>query len=436
MAIKRLFLLAAGAAFIAASISSCASRFGNPEEPVMDVPVFNVPGDSVTFTIEANIIPDEVTRTSLDANGHSVNWTSGDKIHVLYLKTNDTKAVAESSLLEGAGTPNGIFMVTFSSFKTLLGAYYDEAGSSNVSQTNKVWYATTTLSPEQTQASGMNSLSGCDIKLAETFIAGMQGGNFQINFKQKNTLLNFDIKPTAEMVSDGQKIRKVTLEAQHYIAGEFKLPVEFDKIGNATSSTGNSRNAVTTTISGDIPFTSGSTVNVRMYVLPSIKKGDTFTITVYTDDYTVTVSGVKAAKNYEAGYRYHMNLDLPALVSSGKAVVVKKNRLLELSECGIWNCQNLSSIFSVSDGMQYGYSSTKFRMVVPATNWEDYKVVFIEHPSTMSVGSTYSITISHIGDTGVSLTGQRSVKLLKLENGKYWLEDTSDPSIGYIIMSK
>ena len=377
------------------------------------------------ISVKAIISPDS-TKTSLAANGYTVNWSAGDKISLLY-SLGSSKYLADLTISSGAGTPEGIFTGALASGSTPVIAFYPAVEILSQSSFT-TFYLNLATSLEQSGTSF--DLAPGDIKASSDFSGSINGG-LTVNFYEMGTLLDFLITPTEDMVSKGDKLRRLVFTASSSnVSGDYTINYNNGSPALTPSGSSNSKTR-TLDFTGSVPsFTSGVATEALMMILPGIQKNEGVHMTLVTDYYYIDIDA-SASKEYLGGYKYRMDLDLPALSASSKATITPCDNFTQITDrLGIFDTDNPSSIVStIADdvaGWQAGASSGRFRL----QNWSSGEVITFTLPSSMTPGEFCDITVNSL--KGTIPSGKLSLRYICSNGTRYWFR-SADGNIGYII---
>lgn len=201
-------------------------------------------------------------------------WEEGDKIGLF----TDSDFNIEYTLVEGAGTEEGVFDGKMSKDALVLGAYapYSEAAGGNLSALNVAIPAT--------------------VKHGETpvheFAAGVADENGKLTFHEKLARLNVSFANIAGSFAEGRKILSLSITADLPFVGAFKNDIT-DATSELLAADAGSEKVLTfefaegTTLSNDLVLKAG--------VAPVIKQGWNLAISVRFSDITVNTKVVSPA---------------------------------------------------------------------------------------------------------------------------------------------
>lgn len=444
------------------SLAACRSF---EEAPIIESPedvssLSSVDGNVfVTATIEA-----DTTKTSLGADGYKVNWSTGDKITVLYSykystykqngdKTGDDTGYkqVQLTLKSGAGTPVGTFDGASISAKNLrdvtpVFAFYPSNSNVTISE-NKLVFSNLSFPNTIVQTGSTPNISKGNVKATASFVSNTksidtkgsppadteENLSLSCSFKELGTLLDFKITPTSGLVGD--VLQRISFTAANTkIAGAYEL--SYDSNTKAVSITGTSTSdadkTVTITFDGTKPvFKQNTATEVLMTVLPYVKVDESVIINVVTDKHEITVNG-KAAKAYQPGTKYSMTIDLNTV--SDNIIIVKADTFSQIKDkLGKFTCDaegNWTSVLSDENpAVQYGYVGNVCRL----QNWDEGTITFL----TFSADAVFSIGRKLSLKEKTLTTAEQSVEVEVVwkDGNKYWLE-TSDHKTGYILMKE
>lgn len=409
------------------------------------------------YVILATIEQDS-TRTTLADNGYTVNWSDGDEISVYYSfsqvraqKTpKTTYKLSTFKLSSDAGSTDG----TFKS-ESKISAYSDGAAFApkfaffpanknlSVSTSDVTKFSNNNL-PNILELNGPRDISKGDIKAAATFSdnsatakASYSNSDLYFNtscvFKELGVLLDFVITPTSDMINDGDVIQSISMTA-----GTHKLAGSYDFLYNGKDNFSidcpneiepSNKTMTVTYKNGTAPvITSAAPVELLMTVLPGVQEDEALTITILTNNRSITVTA-KAAQTFESGYKYKMSLPL-ASIPSGHITVVLPDKFTKITDkLGKFTCDDQgewTSVFSDDDqNMQYGY----FNNVCRFQDWESGSISFLTFPSgTFSAGNEFTLKEKTLTSSETSVT----VSVAKKEGNIYWLK-SADGNTGYIL---
>ena len=375
--------------------------------------------------IVAKIVPSE-TRTTLD--GLSIKWAEGDAIGIF---SNSGKNIRMNLVPSSAGSSEGLFTGAFAAGVPKY-AYYPYLESAVATTTS----VNLTLPSEQTQ-SGSGPDMNYDVKVGyneSTAIAD----SYSFTFKEKLALLQFTLTPGADLAGDVLESISFTDEGRA-LAGDYTLSLtDYDaalSFGTSASS------AVTLCFASASALTAEDAVVGWMFVNPSVVTGDDLAIKVRTDKHIVNVS-VKASKDYQAGYRYTMPLNVAALVAAGKATVSSSEPAYDISsltDAGVIDLMTASYTCKYEAGVnQYAiYTNTvsgESRSFCRIQSLPGGYAVEISSPANPAAGSEVKVNVTAYGSTPVA-SGSFDAVVVKIDADKIWISSAENQT-GYILIRR
>lgn len=379
-------------------------------------------------TIFANLLD---TKTSIDDNGTTVNWETGDRISI-YSLYNGVLGSTGYTLSAGEGTPEGTFSGNAAVRGSYIGAFYPyTTGLTRQDPKDSGHYAFQFNLPRwQDQKSGSTEYSSYDYKVAASY-EKLNTKSYKMTFVQKLSLLDFRLVLSPRMASDKFKSFKMEAEGRA-VTGDFLMDIK------AVDEAVRPGTEVSDTVSvalgeGDgMDSPSDGVLHFRMVTLPEIKEDDklSFKLTCLGKDYCFDLH---AAKDYQGGYRYTMSIDMSVLESYDKVTVIKHDDFfLRFKTPGIFNLEEQVFTIQNDSRWQFGWSTSEFRF----QNWQDKKVIRISRPSAMEVGTEVSLSVTTIGDVSGDFTHTTKANVVKVDalTGTCWLQDDIN-GYGYILIA-
>lgn len=366
------------------------------------------------------------TRTTLD--GLTIKWAAGDVIGVFNASGKNVPLTLVST---SAGSPEGLFTGTFSAGTPRFAYYpYTESASCTATSVNL------TLPSEQTQ-SGSGPDMRYDVKAGD-YVSGSATENYKFEFREKLALLQFTLTPGADLAGD--VLENISFaDDGRALAGDYTLNFAD---ADAALSFGSSASSVVTLGFASAPaLTADGQVVGWMFVNPSVVSGDDLTVRVRTDKHIVNVS-VKASKDYQAGYRYTMPLDVAALVAAGKATVSSSEPAYDISsltDAGVIDLMTASYTCKYEAGVnQYAFyantvSGESLRFCRIQSLPGGYAVE-MSAPVNPAAGSEVKIHVTAYGNTPV-VSGTFNAVVVKIEDDKMWISSAENQT-GYILIRR
>ncbi|MBR5056209.1 MAG: fimbrillin family protein [Bacteroidales bacterium] len=366
------------------------------------------------------------TRTTLD--GLTIKWAAGDRIGVFNASAKNVPLTLAS---DSAGSTEGLFTGTFSAGTPRFAYYPYKEGATCTSTTVNL-----TLPAEQTQSGNAPDMS-YDVKVGD-YVSGSASENYTFTFKEKLALLQFTLTPGSDLAGDVLESISFTDEGRA-LAGDYTL--NMDK-AEAALSFGSSASAVVTLGFSATPTLSASeTVTGWMFVNPSVASGDDLVIKVRTDKHIVNVT-VKASKDYQAGYRYTMPLNVPALVAAGKATISSSAPAYDitgLTDAGVIDLMSKEYTCKYEAGVnQYAiFSNTvsgETRRFCRIQSLPGGYAVEMSAPVSPVAGSEVSVQVTAYGNTPI-VSGTFNATVVKVNDDMMWLSDAENQT-GYILIRR
>ena len=366
------------------------------------------------------------TRTSLD--GLVIRWVEGDAIGVFNASDKNIKGTLASS---SAGSTEGLFTV-LSTGGTPSYAYYPYTAAATCTKTS------VTLSlPATQEQSGSGPDMQYDVK-AGRYVSGNTAEKFRFEFKEKMALLNFVLLPGTDLAGDVLNSISFTAE-NRTLAGTYTL--NLSNLDAALTFSSTAYSTVTLNFASSPELTASANVDGWMFVNPSVVSGDNLEIKVKTDKHIVTVNA-QAAKDFLAGYKYNMPLDIAALVASGKATVssaTPASDITGLEDPGVIDLVAADYSCKYEAGVnQYAL----FTKTVSSESRAFYRIqslpggysVEMSVPSNPTLNAEVEVSVTAYGNTAVA-SGTFTATVVKVNSDKVWLSD-AEHQTGYIMMRR
>lgn len=363
----------------------------------------------------------QFTKTTLGEDGLTVTWAAGDSIGVSSETVGNNRFVLTS---ESVGQTKGTFKGSMTGVP--VAAYYPYNPSASSSDVKSVKM---TLPATQT-AQGTQPDMKLDVKVAGIPSGSMSQG-FTFDFQPKLTLLRFDLTPDSSL--DGKTLSSISLSVKsRTLAGDYEMSLE-DTAEELSFST--SKNSVNLIFADTPQLTQDEPVVGWMFINPAIEEGDALSITVTTDELTL-VADVTANKDYLAGYRYAMPLDIAELRKAGKIreeggegtvfTDITKYGVFDLSKSEIY------SILTYTEGEDqfttYSNSSYAYYSIVNVHKGKAFKASFSK--KSLTVGTSYTIKTNSAG-IGIS-DATYNATLVKQTSNMFWFRDDTN-NLGFIL---
>lgn len=366
------------------------------------------------------------TRTLLD--GLTIRWAERDSIGLFNANAKNSPAWLTAS---SAGSTEALFTAEFA-YGAPKYAYYPYREGAACTNTS----VSLTLPANQIQ-SGPSPDMRYDLKTG-SFTGGDAAGNYMFEFREKMAILWFVLTPGNSL--EGDRLESITFIAEgRPLAGDYILkmdrPEEPLDFAQGASST------VNLAFASAPVLTASGTVEGWMFVNPSVVEGDAIRIKVKTDNHTVTAD-LAASKDYRAGYRYRMPLDVASLAASGKAVVLSNEPAFDitpLSQPGVID------LTSASYTCKYGAGINQYALYSKAVSGSEHSFFRIQSlpgayavemsvTAYPSVGSEVQLSVTSCGLASVT-SGIFTAKVMKINADLVWLF-VAENQTGYILMRR
>jgi len=362
------------------------------------------------------------SRTTLASDGRTVLWAKGDTIGT-FGSSSSSRNVAFALKDTYDGAEDGLFKAK--GYTTPVYAYFpyksDAAYTSNT--------VSLTLPSVQSPKNGQPDMR-YDLKVASSLSGNKQSG-YSAVFVQKLALLHFVLTPDSRLAGD--EMVSITLrDTSATLSGEFTLSLnDASKPLSFTSAS----DMATIIFDGAPVLAEGVPVEGWLFVNPAVAKGDALDITVNTSSHSVKIQ-VTAAKDFEAGYRYQMPLDVAYLVSKGKATIKDKSgnaEIMNLSTPGIYDfqtktylCQYVPQVCQYSSAAYTGKSA--FRLLSFSEGWSIETIV----PQPIVEGLSCVLTVNALGDAKVK-SGSYAAEITQVTDSLLRIS-SPDSGLGFIML--
>ncbi len=366
------------------------------------------------------VIAQPETRTTLD--GLTVRWAEGDSIGVFSASAQNSAAVLDAS---SAGSTEGLFNVKLTAGNPQYAYYpYDETATGTRNSVSL------SLPAVQLQT-GTSPNMRYDVK-AGHYLSGGMAEKYKFEFREKMALLRFDVTPGAEL--EGDVLESVSLTAAgRALAGDYTLNMA-DLDADLAFASGASATAAVSFASAPVLSATDPSTG-WLFVNPDVKSGDPLVMEIRTDKHIVRVE-VSASKDYLAGYRYTMPLNVPALVAAGKAIVSSLTPAADitgLTDCGVYDMEAKEYICKYEAGLcQYATYNFGPQHSYRLQSFRGGYAVEIAAPASLTEGAEVDVTVTVYGPIEVN-DGTFKAKVVKVTSEKAWLSDVLNQA-GYIVM--
>ena len=365
------------------------------------------------------VISDGDTKTSLD--GLVIRWAEGDSLGLFNLSAQNVPAGLDAS---SAGSTEGLFNSLFTAGTPQYAYYpYDESATCTRNSVNL------TL-PEVQVQTGTSPNMRYDVK-AGHYVSGSAAEKFRFEFREKMALLRFDLTPGAEL--DGDELESISFTVRgRSLAGKYTLSLS-DLDAGLNFASGASETVSVSFASR--PVLAATTLTTGwMFVNPSVESGDALVMEIRTDKHIARID-VSASKDYMAGYRYTMPLDIAALVAAGKAVVssvTPSADITGLADCGVYDMAGKEYVCKYEAGVcQYATYNTGTQRAYRLQSFRSGYAVDIKAPAALAQGAEVDVTVTVYGPIAVT-AGTFKAEVVKLTSEMAWLSDALNQA-GYII---
>ena len=229
----------------------------------------------------------------------------------------------------------------------------------------------------------------------------------------------------------GDELFSLSLKVEgRKLGGEFTLDIS--DISKPPVFVNTAASSITIKFPGNTLLKTGEVINCFMFVNPQIKSGDLIYIDLQSSKHIARME-ITSLKDIKGGYRYNLPLKLsnPSIKCEIEEVPPFFN--FELPGAYADNGDTLINYRPFFDQWAYSVYSNNFSFRIQQ-NVESRLLKLSSVPLVFNVGDKFDINVDKYEVDNIS-PGLQNVKVLKIENNKAWLYNSSD-KIGYIIYNR